>query len=84
MTSVDVHLGTYELDAHELPNGHVYLQMREHLEDSDCTLYFEDTAAMRVFMARALSELRRVERGDAPYNTTNDRIEMPVEEVHRG
>lgn len=42
------------------------------------TLFFKGTGSARVGLARALSELRRVERGDLPYNTTDDKIEMPV------
>ena len=68
MTSVDVYLENYELDARELPNDHVCLAMREHGEKADVTLFFENTQVMRTFLARALSELHRVERGDIPHN----------------
>jgi len=76
MTSVDVYLENYELDARELPNDHVFLSMREHDDGTECTLFFENTREMRTFLARALSELRRIERGDLPYNATDDRIEV--------
>ena len=49
------------------------------VEDEDANgvcLYFADTQSARVFLAKALNELRRLERGDLPYNTTHDRVEV--------
>ena len=47
---------------------------------SNATLMFKDTAAARVFLARALSELRRIERGALPYHfisESEDHIAVP-------
>lgn len=41
---------------------------------SNATLMFKDTSAARLFLALSLAELRRIERGDMPYN--------PIPETH--
>lgn len=76
ITSVNVHLdGTEAVNMGQLSGcGMVWLTMGDM-----ASVYFKDTASARLFFARSLSELRRVERGDLPHNVTDDKIEIPQE-----
>ena len=74
-TSFDAHVeGQYVVSMDKLV-GTVALVV-EADEGNDFALYFPTTADARVFLAQALAELRRIERGDLPYNVTDDRIEV--------
>ena len=52
--------------------------------NDDATLFFEDTASARVFLATALAELRRVEREDDPIDAYHDHIAVPHTIVMNG
>ncbi len=79
-TSVDVHVNRADDIEMTAVDKAIYDTVALDVGE-DLTLWFKDTAAARVFLARCLSELRRIERGDLPYNTTDDRIEVREYEV---
>lgn len=77
--SIDMHVHTADVVCAAQLSGSevIYLEVRD-ANDNTITLYFPDARAVRVFLGKALNELRQVEAGGIPFNTHKDSVEVTV------
>jgi len=81
---VSVHLkGDEKVEMGKTIGGSAWLSLSDQ-KSADSVIYFPSTSVARVFLATALAELRRVERGDDPIDTYHDHIDVPRTVIMNG
>lgn len=76
-TSIDIHMHSKDtVIIDEVKGSETIYLMVEDPDGNSVTLYFPSINDVRMFLAKALNELRQLEQGDIPYSPHNDKVEV--------